>query len=585
MKKTLFRLMATLISLVIFATSLPVIVGAETDEGIDPDDGSTPDIEIDVEFGDGEVAAESDFEYVINEDGVTVTITKYIGDGGNIIIPSKIAGNKVTAIGESAFYGCVGLICVSVPKNASSIGSAAFGGCKNLTAIKVSENNADYCDIDGVLFSKDKTALIAYSAGGGTEYVIPDHVTDVFDHAFAGCAQLKSVKFLNKDTVIGSNAFNGCTKLKTIYLYKNSTADDFFSNEEYTKVYLNSDGSVPDIEIEIEFEDTDFSPASDFEYVINEDGVTVTITKYIGDDNDVVIPLKIAGCKVTIIGNSAFKNCDSLVSVVIGDTVKSIGDSAFSDCPALASVKVLKKNTSITATAFDNCPNLETIYLYRNSTADKYFNAVDYTKIYLDDEPGEKLTFTVGSAEATAGQSVTVGIAITNNPGFAAFSFKIEYDNAVMTLKSYEWKVLSGGATSFDQNQTKNPVGFSWARPTDFAGNITFLYLTFEIKEDTPMGIYSISISSDDVVANEEKEEIDFVLVSGAITVKDFTPGDLNEDGLINTIDAVLLAQYIAGWEVALNLRAADCNNDGSINSIDAVLLAQYIAGWDVILG
>ena len=56
-------------------------------------------------------------------------------------------------------------------------------------------------------------------------------------------------------------------------------------------------------------------------------------------------------------------------------------------------------------------------------------------------------------------------------------------------------------------------------------------------------------------------------------------PGD------INSIDAVLLAQYIAGWDVELDGIAADCNGDGDINSIDAVLLAQYIAGWDVTLG
>ncbi|MBO5280251.1 MAG: endoglucanase, partial [Clostridia bacterium] len=30
---------------------------------------------------------------------------------------------------------------------------------------------------------------------------------------------------------------------------------------------------------------------------------------------------------------------------------------------------------------------------------------------------------------------------------------------------------------------------------------------------------------------------------------------------------------------------AADCNGDGEVNAVDAVLLAQYIAGWDVELG
>lgn len=67
-----------------------------------------------------------------------------------------------------------------------------------------------------------------------------------------------------------------------------------------------------------------------------------------------------------------------------------------------------------------------------------------------------------------------------------------------------------------------------------------------------------------------------------------FAPGDVNCDETINAIDAVLLAQYIAGWETAVEEAdeySADCNGDGTINTVDAVLLAQYLAGWDVTLG
>ena len=69
------------------------------------------------------------------------------------------------------------------------------------------------------------------------------------------------------------------------------------------------------------------------------------------------------------------------------------------------------------------------------------------------------------------------------------------------------------------------------------------------------------------------------------IYLSESTPGDLNDDGDVNSIDAVLLAQHLANWDVQFNESAADCNGDGEINSIDAVLLAQYLAGWDVTLG
>ena len=61
--------------------------------------------------------------------------------------------------------------------------------------------------------------------------------------------------------------------------------------------------------------------------------------------------------------------------------------------------------------------------------------------------------------------------------------------------------------------------------------------------------------------------------------------GDTNGDNTINAVDAVLLAQKLAGWDVDLDISAADCNGDGVVNAVDAVLLAQYLAGWDVVLG
>ena len=45
-----------------------------------------------------------------------------------------------------------------------------------------------------------------------------------------------------------------------------------------------------------------------------------------------------------------------------------------------------------------------------------------------------------------------------------------------------------------------------------------------------------------------------------------------------------LLAQYIADWDVDVDISAADFNGDGSINAKDLVLFAQYMVGWDVTL-
>ena len=64
--------------------------------------------------------------------------------------------------------------------------------------------------------------------------------------------------------------------------------------------------------------------------------------------------------------------------------------------------------------------------------------------------------------------------------------------------------------------------------------------------------------------------------------------GDINCDGDIKVSDAVLLAQYLALWDVNISaegMEAAEVRHDGKVNSKDAVLLAQYLALWDVTLG
>lgn len=63
-----------------------------------------------------------------------------------------------------------------------------------------------------------------------------------------------------------------------------------------------------------------------------------------------------------------------------------------------------------------------------------------------------------------------------------------------------------------------------------------------------------------------------------------FTTGDVNEDGTVDIIDALLTAQYYVGLDVSINLTAGDVNCNGSVDIIDALLIAQYYVGLDVLL-
>ncbi len=92
---------------------------------------------------------------------------------------------------------------------------------------------------------------------------------------------------------------------------------------------------------------------------IEEDGVE--ITKYNGNDNDVVIPSEIDGKKVIRIASRAFRGCYSLESLTIPDSVTSIGDAAFSECIRLTSLTIPNSVTSIGDAAFYDCNSLESL--------------------------------------------------------------------------------------------------------------------------------------------------------------------------------------------------------------------------------
>ena len=57
-----------------------------------------------------------------------------------------------------------------------------------------------------------------------------------------------------------------------------------------------------------------------------------------------------------------------------------------------------------------------------------------------------------------------------------------------------------------------------------------------------------------------------------------YTLGDVNSDGKINSVDAVLILQSYVGL-IELDLGPADVNFDGKINSVDAVKVLQYYVG------
>ena len=99
-------------------------------------------------------------------------------------------------------------------------------------------------------------------------------------------------------------------------------------------------------------------------YTLSDDGTYYSVSG-IGNckDTDIFIPLMHNGLPVKEIASLAFYDCDSLISVVIPDSVTSIGDWVFAYCYSLISVVIPDSVTSIGKYAFAYCDRLTSVVI------------------------------------------------------------------------------------------------------------------------------------------------------------------------------------------------------------------------------
>ena len=189
-----------------------------------------PDISGDVEIPNGvEIIGSSAFSECTNMTSVvipnSVTNIEYRAFYKCTGLTSLTIPNSVTSIGTYAFEGCSGLENITFSTNTTNIGRGAFEYCSALTAVNYLGTLTDWCNItfggeyvNGPYANPLLYAKNLYINGEKVEdLVIPDSVTQIKDHTFAGC-NMSSVQIHNKVTSIGHHAFSECKQLTTLTL-------------------------------------------------------------------------------------------------------------------------------------------------------------------------------------------------------------------------------------------------------------------------------------------------------------------------------------------------------------------------------
>ena len=377
--------------------------------------------------------------------------------------------DSVTSIGNSAFVGCKNLTSITIPDSVTSIGESTFKYCSNLKTISLScksslkrndfgeqadlvsytnqhlltktaakaatcteDGNKEYwtCEHCGKYFLSDDTNPETAKAVEQAETVIPaSHKLTKVEAKAVTCAEdgnkaywtcehcgkyflsddanpetataveqsetiIPALKHKNAitrgaseptETAPGYSGDRYCPDCDTVlekgYTYWN---EDNLTWKLYEdgKLTISGTGAMKDYNA-----DDNLSPAynnSKVKKVVIEDGVT-SIGERAFSNCSTLISITIPK-SVTSIGKTAFYNCTSLTNITIPNSVTSIGNLAFSYCRSLTSITIPGSVTSIGSSAFSECRNLKSIIIPNSVTSIEYaafYNCSSLTDIVI----------------------------------------------------------------------------------------------------------------------------------------------------------------------------------------------------------
>lgn len=164
----------------------------------------------------------SSLETLVFSEGVTqISIYAFYGATSlsNLVFPESMA-----LLGAFSFANIGSVKEVFLPNSVSTVNGTVFGSNNSLESFRVSPENSMYTVVDGVLYDKVMSSIIAYpSAKLGTTYEVLAPVSKIERGAFSGNLYLQEVTYAGDVNFIGSHAFSFCKSLVRINIPKSVT--------------------------------------------------------------------------------------------------------------------------------------------------------------------------------------------------------------------------------------------------------------------------------------------------------------------------------------------------------------------------
>ena len=446
------------------------------------------------------------------------------------MIRSVEVGSGITYIGKSAFASLSNLCRVQLPDTLRTIGKGAFNGSGGMRNISL---------------------------------VVPEGVETIGEYAFYGMS-LTSISLPSTLKHVKEGAFQ-VWRMKEIH--------------------------VPDMEtwMGIEFEDARANPFCDSYAMLYVDGQPTTelvipegtteIRSYQFSSNATMTGIRIPNTVTRIepyaflhgIATDVYEGEASLSQVVFPESVTYIGEQAFSGHNALRKLVFLNPQCEISLLMYDSFYFWGDYEDYEYDEETGEFYPVGDLGFYISEEDAHLLPVIYGYAGSTA-----EAYAKTTGLKFIALDTYHVVDGGNQNVGIGESHAIrvDGEVSKFESVSVDGiPVSDECYVITEGSTIVTF---TPEYLKTLETGEHSVMVFFEDGAASTNMT----VAEASAVAV-----GDVNGDGRINTVDLVILRQYLANWGVQIEQAASDVNVDGRINTVDLVILRQYLANWDVTLG
>ncbi len=341
----------------------------------------------------------------------------------NNSISGVILPEGLEVIEMGAFSRCANLKKITIPKSVTRIGRNPFEYCSKLQSIEADPDNPNYRSVDGCLYDKEMTTLIAVPGAATrveipygvsviapmalygclflSEIVIPESVTRIEDHSFCDTYALQEIQLPSKLTHIGINSFSRCS-IKELVIPASVTeigAYAFFACQELVSV------EIPEGVKRIEKETFHWCTAlTDVTLPQSLEGIGESAFKACSSLPGIKIPsgVKSIGAKafdftslfkkwnsvfIILGGGVLYEYRSDVPDVVLPDSVRIIGP-AFSDAYLLRSIIIPEGVVRIDNKAFLNCTSLSEIVLpksLRSIGAYAFYNCADLSKIHINE--------------------------------------------------------------------------------------------------------------------------------------------------------------------------------------------------------